>query len=315
MSKPRRAPQAQSEMTSVQDYRILSIQSHVVSGYVGNKCIAFPLQIMGFDVDTVDTVQFSNHTGYPIWKGHMTDVDDLEAILCSLDTSVYTHVMTGYVASVRVLERIRDLVVAMKKAKPDLVYICDPVMGDNGFLYLPAELVAVYKNDLMPIADVVTPNQFESELLTGIAIKDENLALDAMETLHVMGVNSVVITSTTMDGNTGTLVVFASKRTGNRMTSLRVAVPRIDAQFSGTGDLFTAVLVGWLTKSSNNLRVSVEKTVSTIQAVLKKTFRHAQNMHQEPEIRYRSDELELRLVQSKDEIEEPPQNFKSVALT
>lgn len=302
-------------MISIQDCRILSIQSHVVSGYVGNKCITFPLQILGFDVDTLDTVQFSNHTGYPVWKGQIADTEDLDAILANLDTSVYTHVMTGYVPSLSVLERIRDLVIEMKRANPELVYICDPVMGDCSFLYVPADLVNVYKNDLVPIADIVTPNQFESELLTGVSIKDENLALDAMEAMHVMGATSVVITSTTVDGNTGSLVVFASKRTGDRMTSLRVEVPRIDAQFSGTGDLFAAVLVGWMTKSNNNLRVSVEKTVSTIQAVLKKTFRHAQNMHVEPELKYRSHELELRLVQSKDEIEEPPQNFKSVALT
>lgn len=303
-------------MISIQDCRILSIQSHVVSGYVGNKCIAFPLQILGFDVDTVDTVQFSNHTGYPVWKGQVTDTDDLEAILGNLDTSVYTHVMTGYISSVALLERVRDLVAEMKKANPEVVYVCDPVMGDHGFLYVPAELVPIYKRDLLPMADIVTPNQFESELLTGIAIRDEGAALDAMEALHVMGATSVVITSTTVDSNGNTLVVFASKRTGDRMTSLRVDVPRMDAQFCGTGDLFAAILVGWMTKSNNNLRVSVEKTVSTIQAVLKKTYRHAQNMHTEPELlKYTSHELELRLVQSKDEIEEPPQNFKSVALT
>ncbi|KAL3181039.1 hypothetical protein MRX96_037099 [Rhipicephalus microplus] len=257
-------------MISIQDCRILSIQSHVVSGYVGNKCIAFPLQILGFDVDTVHTVQFSNHTGYPVWKGQVTDTDDLEAIL---------------------------------------------IMGDHGFLYVPAELVPIYKKDLLPMADIVTPNQFESELLTGMTIHDEGGALDAMEALHVMGATSVVITSTTVENNANTLVVFASKRTGDRMTSLRVDVPRVDAQFCGTGDLFAAILVGWMTKSNNNLRVSIEKTVSTIQAVLKKTFRHAQNMHTETELKYTSHELELRLVQSKDEIEEPPQNFKSVALT
>ncbi|KAK8771042.1 pyridoxal kinase-like [Amblyomma americanum] len=303
-------------MISIQDCRILSIQSHVVSGYVGNKCIAFPLQILGFDVDTVDTVQFSNHTGYPVWKGQVTDTEDFEAILSNLDTSVYTHVMTGYVTSAALLERIRDLVTEMKRANPEVVYVCDPVMGDNGFLYVPAELVPIYKRDLLPMADIVTPNQFESELLTGITIRDEPMALDAMEALHVMGATSVVITSTTVDGNASTLVVFASKRTGDRMTSLRVDVPRIDANFCGTGDLFSAILVGWMTKSNNNLRVSVEKTVSTIQAVLKKTYRHAQNMHtDQSELKYNSHELELRLVQSKDEIEEPPQNFKSVALT
>lgn len=303
-------------MISIQDCRILSIQSHVVSGYVGNKCVAFPLQILGFDVDTVDTVQFSNHTGYPVWKGQVTDTEDFETIVSTLDTSVYTHVMTGYVTSAALLERIRDLVTEMKKANNELVYVCDPVMGDNGFLYVPAELVPIYKRDLLPMADIVTPNQFESELLTGITVRDEPMALDAMEALHVMGATSVVITSTTIDGNASTLVVFASKRTGDRMTSLRVDVPRIDANFCGTGDLFSAILVGWMTKSNNNLRVSVEKTVSTIQAVLKKTYRHAQNMHtDQTELKYNSHELELRLIQSKDEIEEPPQSFKSVALT
>lgn len=286
-----------------------------MSGYVGNKCVEFPLQILGFDVDTVDTTQFSNHTGYPVWKGQVTDTEDLNALLANLDVSVYTHVMTGYVSSYALLERIRDLIIEMKKANPELVYLCDPVMGDQGFLYVPAELVPTYKRDLIPVADIVTPNQFETELLTGITIRDENAALDAMEALHVMGATSVVITSTTVDGNVGTLVVFASKRTGDRMTSLRIDVPRMDAHFSGTGDLFAAVLVGSMTKSNNNLRVSVEKTVSTVQAVLKKTYRHAQNMHIEPELKYTSHELELRLVQSKDEIEEPPQSFKSVALT
>lgn len=302
-------------MISIQDCRILSIQSHVVSGYVGNKCVTFPLQILGFDVDTIDTVQFCNHTGYPIWKGVVSDTEDLDLLLEKLNTSVYTHVMTGYGSSYSLLERIRDLVAEMKRANPEVVYVCDPVMGDNGFLYVPAEIVPLYKKDLLRMADIVTPNQYEAELLTGIQIKDESSALDAMEALHVIGATSVVITSATVDGNSGTLVVFASKRTGDRMTSLRVDVPRIDAHFCGTGDLFSAVLVGWMTKSNNNLRVSVEKAVSTIQAVLKKTYRHAQNMHSEPELKYSSYELELRLVQSKDEIEEPPQSFKAVALT
>ncbi|KAI3462594.1 hypothetical protein Pfo_019257 [Paulownia fortunei] len=190
--------------------RVLSIQSHTVQGYVGNKSAVFPLQLLGYDVDPINSVQFSNHTGklllslysyrYPTFKGQVLNGDQLWNLVEGLDANnllYYTHLLT----------------------------VCDPVLGDEGKLYIPQELVSVYREKVVPVASMLTPNEFEAELLTGFRIVSEQDGREACNILHAAGPSKVVITSKNIDGN---LLLIGSHQ-----------------KEKGTGDLMTALLLGW----------------------------------------------------------------------
>ena len=144
--------------------RVLSIQSHVVHGYVGNKSAVFPLQLLGVEVDPVNSVQFCNHTGYAAGvRGDVLQGDQLRALVDGLGAngllSGYTHLLTGYIGSPSFLRAVVDALVAMRAANaPEAVaYFCDPVLGDGGKLYVPEALVEIYRDDVVPLATVRTP--------------------------------------------------------------------------------------------------------------------------------------------------------------
>lgn len=132
--------------------RVLSIQSHVVQGYVGNKSAVFPLQLLGMDVDIINSVQFSNHTGYKVFKGKRLDGADLHELLDGMETNnllrdAHSHLLTGYIGSVSLLDAIVRVYKRLRAAHSDpskLLYVCDPVMGDLGKLYVPLELGACW---------------------------------------------------------------------------------------------------------------------------------------------------------------------------
>ncbi|XP_061645352.1 pyridoxal (pyridoxine, vitamin B6) kinase b isoform X2 [Phyllopteryx taeniolatus] len=259
--------------------RVLSIQSHVVRGYVGNKSASFPLQVLGFEVDSINSVQFSNHTGY------------------TRDTSF--------------LEMVVDIVQELKRANPNLVYVCDPVLGDHGSMYVPQNLYPVYKNKVVPVADIITPNQFEAELLTGKNISTEKDAVEVMDLLHAMGPDTVVITSSDLPSRLGDrfLVSLGSQRhvrpDGSRTTQrVRIEVPKVDAVFVGTGDLFAAMLLAWTHHYPNDLKTACEKTFSVMHHVIQRTISYAHELAG-PGRRPSPPQLELRMVQSKADIEDP----------
>ncbi|KAK3568845.1 hypothetical protein QTP86_017946 [Hemibagrus guttatus] len=163
------------------DCRVLSIQSHVVRGYVGNKSATFPLQVLGFEVDSINSVQFSNHTGYKHWKGQVLTADELHVLYEGIKLNKvnhYDYVLTGYSRDVSFLEMVVDIVQELKSANPKLVYVCDPVMGDNGSMYVPEALLPVYREKVVPVSDIITPNHFEAELLTGRKISTEKDAVE-----------------------------------------------------------------------------------------------------------------------------------------
>ncbi|XP_053310929.1 pyridoxal kinase isoform X2 [Spea bombifrons] len=175
--------------------RVLSIQSHVVRGYVGNKAAAFPLQVLGFEVDTINSVQFSNHTGYDHWKGQVLNAEELQEIYEGLklnQVTRYDYVLTGYTRDSSFLARVVDIVQELKQKNPQLVYACDPVLGDKwngeGSMYVPEELLPVYKDLVVPVADIITPNQFEAELLTGrkIHTQEDAVQLACEKTVSAM---------------------------------------------------------------------------------------------------------------------------------
>jgi len=261
--------------------RALTIQSHVVSGYVGNKCAVFPLQLHGFDVDPIFSVQFSNHTGYGCWKGEVMTGEQLQSLVEGLEQNGllegYTHLLTGYIGSASMLRTVARLVRKLRTYNPDLVYVCDPVLGDNGRLYVPAELTTIYREEIVPLATLLTPNQFEAELLTGMTIGSEEDALAACASLHQAGPPSVVLTSLDLDhsaSSSSTITLLGStsqpqaERCGQRF---RIVVPRIPSYFTGTGDLCAALLLAWTAKMPDKLGCAAEMAVASLQGVLRRT--------------------------------------------
>uniref|UniRef100_A0A1B6GGB9 Pyridoxal kinase n=1 Tax=Cuerna arida TaxID=1464854 RepID=A0A1B6GGB9_9HEMI len=295
------------------NYKVLSIQSHVVSGYVGNKSACFPLQVLGIEVDFINSVQFSNHTGYGVFKGQVLNEKDLGDLIDGLsanklDTS-YTHLLTGYIGNPKFLYKVAEVVKHLKAVCPSLTYICDPVMGDNGHMYVPKELLPIYRETIVPLADIITPNQYEAELLTGKPINQLTDAWAAIDWFHQLGVKTVAISSSQL-GSGNHLLALASSVADGKKTQVTIEIPLLDATFTGTGDLFAALFLAWMAKSGGVLKEALEKTVSTLQAVLKRTL-HVASQDVSKEGKSSKEQLELRLIQSKQDIENPTVTFRA----
>lgn len=301
--------------------RVLSIQSHVVSGYVGNKSAIFPLQILGFEVDAINSVQFSNHTGYAKGvKGQVLNDEQLWELIVGLqenDLDRYSHIINGYIGSTSFLLKLAEVIKAMKKRNPNLVYVCDPVMGDIGpGMYVPEEVLPIYRKEIIDLADVCLPNQFEAELLTEMKINNEEDAIRVMQMLHNRGVKIVVLSSTELGSDTE-LVAFASKSCGNGdnqiAQAVKINIPKLPIAFVGSGDLFTALISAWLHKSNGNLQETLEKAIASMQAVLKRTLDHAMAVTpkgQNP----KPSAMELKLIQSKGNLENPDVKIKAIQI-
>jgi len=286
--------------------RVLSIQSHVVSGYVGNKSAVFPLQVLGFEVDFINSVQFSNHTGYSHFKGQILDDGQLgelvEGLVLNNLHRKHTHLLTGYINSVSFLQKVAEVVSILKSANPPLVYVCDPVMGDNGKLYVTPDLLPIYRDVILPLADIVTPNQYEAELLTGAKITDITSAFKAIDFFHAKGVKTVVISSTDF-GSGKTMLGLGSQKASSSSPPrrLQVRIPRLEAHFTGTGDLFAALLTAWHHRHPFDLKLVLQRVFSTMEAVLGRTLKFGLQQSSHPTV----EQLELKLVQSIRDIEEP----------
>ncbi|GFH31465.1 phos_pyr_kin domain-containing protein, partial [Haematococcus lacustris] len=212
-------------------------------GYVGNKVAVFPLQLLGFDVDPILSVQFSNHTGYPSFQGSVFDGSHLQSLVQGLAANQllggYSHLLTGYIGSLTLLEAVVETVEALQAANGGAVtYVCDPVMGDEGRLYVPAALVDAFRLKVVPLAAVLVPNQFEAELLAQTGpITSVASGLKACQALHALGPHTVVITSMSMAEDPEHIILLAStlQPQANGLQCLTLRIPRIHAYFTGTG--------------------------------------------------------------------------------
>ena len=188
---------------------VLSIQSHVVSGYVGNTAAAFPMQLLGFDVHLINSVQFSNHTGYATVNGRVLDGNDLDALVEGLVANKlvnFDYVLTGYIGSETFLNSILQLLDIVYAHNPTMKYVCDPVLGDNGKLYVPIGLINIFKEKIIPRAYMITPNQLEAEKLSDIVITDGSSVIACILKLYTMGPEIIAITSVELTEFPGTIV-------------------------------------------------------------------------------------------------------------
>jgi len=281
--------------------RVLSIQSHVVSGYVGNKCAVFPLQIMGFEVDAINSVQLSNHTGYKTYYGQILNESNLSELINGLvenELHNYSHLLTGYIRCPMFLKKVAEVYKILKEKNPDLIYVCDPVMGDNKKMYVPKEILDIYKNEIIQLTDILTPNEYELELLTGISITTSNDINKALNILYAHGCKTVVVSSSNISSNS---IMKCIGRNFSYKEYVELDIPIIDQSFIGTGDFFTALLLIWMNLTNNDLKHSMERTVATIQAVLKRTIKYTnENSSKNP-----ISSKELKLIQSLSDIQNP----------
>ncbi len=311
--------------------RVLSIQSHVVHGYVGNRAAVFPLQLLGFDVDIINSVHFACHTGYKHFPhGEVMDGDQLRNVLAGLEVNgligddgedggdndmAIESMLTGYIGSVSFLEAVLDVLGTVRKYNPKARFVCDPVLGDDGSFYVPETLVEVYRTVVIPKADVVTPNQFEAEQLTGIKVETTEDARKACQDLHEMGPSVVFITSAILDESAKkedgdenkTITIIASKRNKDdkKQEMWRIDCPKIPGSFTGTGDVTASLLLGHLESHPDDLPLVMEKVINTMYVLIQRTHKA-----QGKTVRSK----ELRLIQSKDIIENPPSTFKATPL-
>jgi pyridoxine kinase len=227
---------------------ILSIQSAVAYGHVGNSAAVFPLQRLGFEVWPVSTVLFSNHTGYGAWRGRPVPLDWVTDVLTGIEErgafARCRAVLSGYLGTPDLGTAVLDALARVRAASPGAVYACDPVMGDEGrgFFVRPG-IPELFRERVVPAADIVTPNAFELGWLAGIEIGSVADARAAAARVRATGPRVVAGTSLLVPDRPGELGVLADTAEGSWVCW----TPRLDVALNGTGDAFTALfLAGWL---------------------------------------------------------------------
>ncbi len=222
---------------------ILSIQSAVVAGHVGNSASAYFLQRLGFPVWPVNTVMFSNHPAHGSHTGRVTPAEEVRALVDGLDQrgllADCTAVLAGYLGHPDTGPVVLDAVRRVRAQNADALFLCDPVIGDKGKVYVADGIADFFAVEGIAAADIVTPNTFEAECLSGIPVRSVKDALSAADRLHAMGPGIVVVTGIeTEDGLSSVCTADGS--------AWQVTYPTVDAPGYGAGDLFAGLLLGRL---------------------------------------------------------------------
>jgi pyridoxine kinase len=224
---------------------ILSIQSHVTYGHVGNSAAVFALQRLGHEAWPVNTVNYATHTGHGAPVGSVTPAATIRETVDRLDAlgvlGRCAAVLSGYVRDAATGEAIRDAAARVRAANPAAVWCCDPVMGDaDRGLFVPEDVAGFFLNCTAE-ADIATPNVFEFERLTGIGITDDAALLAAGRALLAKGLREIVVTSVPgrRAGEIG-----AACLTRDEAWIVRAPEVALAGRPNGAGDLFAAVYLG-----------------------------------------------------------------------
>ncbi|MBB1484658.1 pyridoxal kinase PdxY [Tessaracoccus sp. MC1865] len=280
---------------------VLSIQSAVAYGHAGNSSAVFPLQRLGVDVWPVHTVNFSNHTGYGSWRGPLIPADDVWEVVQGInDRGVLGRVdalLCGYMGAPEVGKVILDAGALIKEQNPKALFCADPVMGDvgRGFYARPG-IPEFWRDHVVGAVDIMTPNLFELEFLTGRQTTSMAGVIEAAQELRARGPRVVVVTSVVgADASADVMRMVAVDDSG----AWEVTTPVIDRTFTGSGDLTTAVfLAKWLkTQDSGD---ALGQTASVVYSVLEATAA--------------ADHEELRLVAAQNDLVDPRFVFMATRL-
>jgi pyridoxine kinase len=251
---------------------VLSIQSHVAYGHVGNDSAVFPLQRLGIEVWPGHTVQFSNHTGYGEWRGRVFDGQAVEEVVAGIaDRGVLGRcdaVLSGYLGSADIGHAVVQAVQMVRAANPDAVYCCDPVIGDvdRGVFVRPG-IEDLLREVAVPVADLVTPNHFELDLLAGSGTKTLAEVKDAVAAVHALGPRVVLTTSLATDDTPDDAVDLLASEGGRHF---RVRTPRLDVAVNGAGDAIAALfLARWL--QTRSVADALSRAASSVFGLLART--------------------------------------------
>jgi len=286
---------------------ILSIQSHVVYGYAGNTAAVFPLQRLGREVWAVNTVEFSNHTGYGSWRGKIMETQLIYDLITGLEERDVLKnceaVLSGYMGDAATGKAIIDTVKKVKTLAPASLYCCDPVMGDSGRgFYVKSGIPEMFKNELIPLADIVCPNQFELEALTDIKIDSMDSAVKAINTLHEKGPSVVLVTS--FKERDGELSMLASEKNAEKNSFFKITTPEIPLEnnIAGTGDMTTSVFLSHYLESKN-LKKTLEFCAASVYSILEDTYKSVLIKNGAP--------FELKIIKAQEQLISPKHNFNA----
>jgi pyridoxine kinase len=275
--------------------KILSIQSSVAYGHAGNSSAVFPLQRLGHEVWAVNTVHFSNHTGYGAWRGPLLAPSDVAEVITGIEERGVLPqcdaVLSGYQGAEEVGEVVLDAVARVKAANPAAVYCCDPVMGDvgRGFFVRPG-IPEFMRDKVIPAADLATPNQFELEFLTGRQVGSTADLLDAADALRDLGPRTVLVTSVeTGEAGEDAISMVAVSDDG----AWSVTTPRLPLSVNGAGDATAALFLAHTT--TEGPEVALGRTAASVFAVM--------------ELTHAGGHREIQLVAAQHQIADPPARF------
>lgn len=245
--------------------RLLSIQSEVAYGHVGNSAAVFPLQRLGIEVLPVSTVVFSNHTGYGAWRGIRLAPADIAEVVLGVEERGglvgLDAVLSGYLGSAGVVEVVADAVRRVKAASPAAISACDPVMGNATVgRFVAPEIPDLVRRTLVPLADLVTPNQFELGLLTDTRPSTLETLLASVDLVRAIGPSTVLVTSVARaEADADTIEMLVADGTGAWI----VATPRLPGVFGGTGDVTAALFTAHLL-ATGDAAESLARTASSV---------------------------------------------------
>jgi pyridoxine kinase len=278
--------------------RVLSIQSAVAHGHVGNSAAVFPLQRIGVEVVPVPTVNFSNHTGYGAWRGPLIAPQDVAEILLGVEErGVFPQVdavLSGYQGGAGIAGVIIDAVRRVKAANPSAVYACDPVMGNaRSGCFVAPEIPDLLRDRVVPVADIITPNQFELGYLTGTEPASIETTLASADLARAMGPSTVLVTSVERpDREEGVIEMLVVDPTGAWV----VTTPHLPFKANGSGDVTAALFTAHYVETGN-AALALERTASSVFDLIETT--------------YRSGERELQLVQAQEFYATPRMQFRA----
>ena len=275
---------------------VLSIQSRVAYGHVGNAAAVFPLQCLGIEAWALDTVAFSNHTGHGRWRGDVVAAETVATlfegiadlgVLASIDA-----VLSGYIGTAETGAVLLDIVRRVREANSRALFCCDPVIGDTDTgSYVRDGVAEFFRDAALALGDIVTPNRWELEYLTGRAINTLEDAVEASAALRGRGPGIVLVTS--LDTVADRLTMLASGPDG----AWAIETPRLPVKLDGCGDVTAALFLGHLL-GGVSLADALAATAASMFAVIETTVSLG---------RY-----ELALVASRAELAQPSRVFAPV---
>ena len=283
---------------------VISIQSQVAYGHVGNSAAVFPMQMHGIDVVAVPTTLLSNRPGYKTIRGRVLDAELVADLLRGIEergaVDTATMILSGYLGSADNATVIADFVARAKTKNPALLYCCDPVLGDRDRgLFVHAGIPPLVRDLLCPLADIITPNHFEFEWLSGAKTATIDQVLKAARAFMARG--TVVVTSAELaDTPEGEIETLAVERAEEGFKAFRVRTPKLPISPNGTGDLFAALLVAARLRGADTPE-ALSHAASAIFAVLERTAASATE--------------EMRIVESAEQLVHPRRKFDAIAIS